>query len=67
MMDGRELSVAMTLVLQVLLLVDLFARMEVSEDALDVVAQRHLADEFDQRGRVLIDLKFGAANDRPRK
>ena len=56
MMDGRELSVAMTLVLQVLLLVDLFARMEVSEDALDVVAQRHLADEFDQRGRVLIGL-----------
>ena len=56
MMDGRELSVAMTLVLQVLLLVDLFARMEVSEDALDVVAQRHLADEFDQRGRVLISL-----------
>ena len=46
----------MTLVLQVLLLVDLFARMEVSEDALDVVAQRHLADEFDQRGRVLIGL-----------
>ena len=57
----------MTLVLQVFLLVDLFARMEVSEDGLDVVAQRHLADEFDQRGRVLIDLKFGAANDRPRK
>ena len=56
MMDGRELSVAMTLVLQVLLLVDLFARMEVSEDALDVVAQRHLADEFDPRGRVLISL-----------
>ena len=56
MMDGRELSVAMTLVLQVLLLVGLFARLEVSEDALDVVAQRHFADEFDQRGRVLISL-----------
>ena len=55
-MDGRELSVAMTLVLQVLLLVDLFARMEVSEDALDVVAQRHLADEFDQCRRALIGL-----------
>ena len=55
-MDGRELSVAMTLVLQVLLLVDLFAWMEVSEDALDVVAQRHLADEFDQCGRALIGL-----------
>ena len=38
-MDGRELSVAMTLVLQVFLLVDLFARVEVSEDALDVVAR----------------------------
>ena len=56
MMDGRELSVAMTLVLQVLLLVDLFARMEVSEDALDVVARRHLADEFDQCVRALIGL-----------
>ena len=55
-MDGRELSVAMTLVLQVLLLVDLFARVEVSEDTLDVVAWRHLVDEFDQRGRVLIGL-----------
>ena len=52
-MDGRELSVAMTLVLQVLLLVDLFARVEVSEDALDVVALRHLVDEF---GRALIGL-----------
>ena len=53
-MDGRELSVAMTLVLQVLLLVGLFARVEVSEDALDVVVRRHLVDEFDQRGRALI-------------
>ena len=44
----------MTLVLQVLLLVGLFARVEVSEDALDVVVRRHLADEFDQRGRALI-------------
>ena len=44
----------MTPVLQVFLLVDLFARVEVSEDALDVVARRHLADEFDQRGRALI-------------
>ena len=55
-MDGRELSVAMTLVLQVLLLVDLLAWMEVSEDALDVVVRRHLADEFDQRGWALIGL-----------
>ena len=44
----------MTLVLQVFLLVDLFARMEVSAAALDVVARRHLADEFDQRGQALI-------------
>ena len=56
MMDGRELSVAMTLVLQVFLLVDLFARMEVSAAALDVVARRHLADEFDQCGQALIGL-----------
>ena len=53
-MDGRELSVAMTLVLQVLLLVGLFAWVEVSEDAFDVVVRRHLADEFDQRGQDLI-------------
>ena len=46
----------MTLVLQVFLLVGLLARMEVSEDALDVVARRHLADEFDQCGRALIGL-----------
>ena len=55
-MDGRELSVAMTLVLQVLLLVGLFAWVEVSENALDVVVRRHLVDEFDQRGRALIGL-----------
>ena len=46
----------MTLVLQVFLLVDLFARMEVSVAALDVVARRHLADEFDQCGQALIGL-----------
>ena len=46
----------MTLVLQVFLLVDLFVRVEVSEGALDVVARRPLADEFDQRGRALIGL-----------
>ena len=46
----------MILVLQVFLLVDLFARMEVSAAALDVVARRHLADEFDQCVRALIGL-----------
>ena len=46
----------MTLVLQVFLLVDLFVRLEVSEGALDVVARRPLADEFDQRRRALIGL-----------
>ena len=46
----------MTLVLQVFLLVDLFVRVEVSEGALDVVARRPLADEFDQRRRALIGL-----------
>ena len=56
-MDGRELSVAMTLVLPVFLWVDLFAWVEVSEGAPDVVAWRHLVDEFDQRGQALIGLR----------
>ena len=55
-MDGRELSVAMTLVLPVLLWVDLFAWVEVSGDAPDVVVWQHLLDEIDQRGRVLTGL-----------
>ena len=55
-MDGRELSVAMTLVLPVFLWVDLFAWVEVLEGAPDVVGWRHLVGEFDQRGLVLIGL-----------
>ena len=43
-MDGRELSVAMTLVLWV----DPSAWVEVSGDAPDVVVWRHLLDEIDQ-------------------
>ena len=46
-MDGRKLSVAMTLALPVL-----FLWVEVSGDAPDVVVWRHLLDEIDQRGPV---------------
>ena len=52
MMDGRELSVGMTLVLSILLWVDLSAWVAVLGDAPDVVVWRHLLDEIDQRGRV---------------
>ena len=52
MMNGRELSVAMTLVLPVLLWVDLSAWVEVLWDAPNVVVWRHLLDEIDQRGQV---------------
>ena len=51
-MDSRELSVAMTLVLPVLLWVDLFAWVEVLGDAPDVVVWRHLLDEIDQHRQV---------------
>ena len=46
-MDGRELFVAMTLVLLVLLRVDLSAWLEVSGDVLDMVLWQHLLDEID--------------------
>ena len=51
-MDGRELSVGMTVVLPVFLWVDSSAWVEVSGDVLDVVVWRHLLDEIDQRGPV---------------
>ena len=52
MMDGRELSVVMTLVLSVLLWVDLSAWVEVSGDTPNMVVWRYLLDEIDQRRQV---------------